>query len=733
MRPFRREKEYANIVGFGTVYLVKFSLAALFLVNGIFAESLPTRQGSPLRILTINVWSGLDYRGAWRVGEYESAERREIRFQLLIMQIRKLNPDVIVLQEANPVARFAGRLADSLSYDEIHQVCNAGIRIGGIGIPSNLAEGVAILSRRSLNLRRADVWKLSGSPGLYGDVFSFHLDESIFALVGKVTVDRTPVIIVGVHLVAAPPVDSALQVEFMDLCSKEGIATAEYNSVLDKWREGAARQKNEVARLLTHLKEFPGDTPVVVAGDFNATPDSPPIGDFLREGKFWDTFAGDSARDVMTWDVRTNKNIVYSTNFIDARGDSLSPYERLCALYDNRPRKIDYIFLSNQFIERDVVRAEVTMDSLSNGLYGSDHFGIAVDLDLGRVATTVRQESPTVTSSTESTFEPLPIASYDTDVGLGYGAKAFLLNKFGGNESFDCVAFNSTKGERWYRLVFSLPDFELRQGKIYPLAFDLIVDYDKWIKNSFFGIGNRSQFSSREYYSREPLDVSITLSRGFSPHFVSQGGVRYRSVRNFNFSDTSVLAELPPLANSATASYQSVFFNVRYDTRNSFVNPSLGDVAECDVEEAFHTSFNNSQFTKVSFALQHYFILFFPTTVLAIRAMGQGVMGDNLPVQLLSSVGGNSTVRGSPQDRFLDNISAVVNSELRFPLAWRFGGVVGVDAGKVWSSLAKIDVSRWAANPTAGLRLYMETFVVRFDVGFGHETTGVYFNFGQIF
>jgi len=27
----------------------------------------------------------------------------------------------------------------------------------------------------------------------------------------------------------------------------------------------------------------------------------------------------------------------------------------------------------------------------------------------------------------------------------------------------------------------------------------------------------------------------------------------------------------------------------------------------------------------------------------------------------------------------------------------------------------------------------MDTFVVRLDVGFGKETTGVYFNFGQIF
>src|SRR5512135_2410606 len=66
--------------------------------------------------------------------------------------------------------------------------------------------------------------------------------------------------------------------------------------------------------------------------------------------------------------------------------------------------------------------------------------------------------------STTTSLEGLPILSYDTDTGFGYGAKLFLLNLLGGNESLDAIAFQSSKGERWYRLVIALPDFELRQG-----------------------------------------------------------------------------------------------------------------------------------------------------------------------------------------------------------------------------------------------------------------------------
>lgn len=74
-----------------------------------------------------------------------------------------------------------------------------------------------------------------------------------------------------------------------------------------------------------------------------------------------------------------------------------------------------------------------------------------------------------------------------------------------------------------------------------------------------------------------------------------------------------------------------------------------------------------------------------------------------------------------------------MNVEMRFPIFWRIGGVVGLDAGKVWPALSAMDLRRWASNPVAGLRLYMDNCVVRADLGFGHDGTGFYFNFGQMF
>jgi outer membrane protein assembly factor BamA len=342
-------------------------------------------------------------------------------------------------------------------------------------------------------------------------------------------------------------------------------------------------------------------------------------------------------------------------------------------------------------------------------------------------------EADSADSREQPIIEPFPILSYDTDAGFGYGVKVVFRNQLGFRESFDLTLFNSTKGERWYRLVASLPDAEMRQGTSYPIALDLTVDYDKWINNSFFGVGSDAPFDQREFYTKEPLDLSLTVSRGFSPALIAGAGVRFRAVRNFGFSDTSRLATLPPELNAGRVSYTSLFVSARYDTRNSTIGPTKGLVLQGDMEVAPGFLPGNISFARYGLTVQHYRPVIWTSTTFALRGMLQCLSGDDLPVQVLLPIGGNATLRGFTQDRYLDCVSAVLNAELRFPVYRRLGGLLGVDAGKVWHTLGALDLTNWAVNPTIGLRFTMETFVVRVDVGLGREITGFYFNFGQLF
>ena len=718
--------------------LMAFVLSAAALLgfsSRLFPDHVqPTLSRSTLRFLTINTWSGLDYKGSLRFGAYESRQQRQARYRSLLAQIRELDPDVIFMQEVNPAAGFSARLARDLGFSRCHQVCIAGIKLGPLGIPSNCKEGNAILARKSLRLQKAEDWKLSGSFGLFGDALTIHFDQAIFAQWARIFIDNRPFNLVNVHLVAVPPgADPVLAADWEAMRLKKGIPEKEHLQALRQWQQNEKRQKSELQKLVRHLQGLSPAIPLIVGGDFNIPATAPLIGEFQAAVGLQDAFRAEKPEKIYSWDATENRNVLFSSSLSDRLGKPLQGYDLLTALYDSIPRRIDYLFYSSHFLAADVRGGGIVLDRELDGAQPSDHFGVLADLDIGNALRDAPAPGVGVAKLEKGRLDPFPIATYDSDIGFGYGAKLFLLNQFRAGESFDVTLFNSSKGERWYRFVFSLPDFELRQGRIYPLALDLVIDYDKYIKNNFFGIGNESVYGDRETYTREPLDINLTLSRGFSRRLVGQLGFRYKTVRNFNFAPGSRLRELPPALNAGRVDYTSIFSNWRFDSRDSYINPSSGLVLQGELEWAPRSSLGNVAFVRSAFWVQAYSTLFFPKTVLALRLGAQELFGKDLPAQVLLPLGGSSSLRGSTQDRYLGKSAVLANAELRFPIFWRLSAVVGLDAGKVWQSLAKFDLAAWAVNPTVGLRFVMNTFVVRFDVGFGKECTGVYFNFGHLF
>jgi endonuclease/exonuclease/phosphatase family metal-dependent hydrolase len=670
----------------------------LFLAVSAKAES--------LRVLTINVWSGLDYHGLLSCGEYESPQRREARFQLLVREIKALEPDLIFVQEANgrAVRPYCSRLARALGYDQIHQICLAGIKLGYVGIPSNLNEGNGILAKRSLDLEKIDEWKLAGSPGIYSDYLAFHLDETISALAGRITVNHVPLYLVCVHL-SAGGADEA----------------------------GSKQREKEIGRLVKRLQKLPASSPLIVAGDFNAAPGSREIAIFAEESGCRDAFTLHEDKAVATWDPQGNENTALGAQPVDARGRKLDAQGILEAASASHATRLDYVFLREPFRIEDVADCRVVMDSAAElNTHVSDHYGVLAEVDLSRALAVAPRESERVEPCTKSTWEALPILMYDTDIGYGYGAKFFARHFLRQSESLDLTLFGSSKGERWFKTVFSIPDRPIRQRKRYPLAVDVTAEYDQWIHNSFFGLGNDSRYEEREYYARETYNFAAAVSRGFTPRVIGEASFTHKIVSNSRFDRESRLRQLSPDLNHGRVYATSATTSLRYDSRDDFLHPTRGVVLRGDFEWA-PDAFSNAPFTRWQVTAQSYTVLFYPKTVLALRAQLQQIQGDDLPVQLLPSIGGNSTLRGSPQDRYLDQAAAVANAELRFPIWWRFGGVAGMDAGRVWHSVNNISRRDWASNPVFGLRFYMDTFVVRVDAGLGRETTGLYFNFGHAF
>ncbi len=326
-------------------------------------------------------------------------------------------------------------------------------------------------------------------------------------------------------------------------------------------------------------------------------------------------------------------------------------------------------------------------------------------------------------------FDHLPFAMYDTDTGFGAGYKGVLRNAFASRESFDLTLFLSTKGERWVRVGASWPDAELRQGSAYPLALDVVADYDKMITNSFFGVGSEARFDDRETYTFEPLELTAAVSRGFTPHVIGQLMLRFKRIWSYDFEEGSLLRIHP--SNASSVDITSATLQLRYDTRNSVLNPSRGIVLQMETEQAFAATSLGRDWTRIALWTQYYHG--FGDWIAAARLGLQSLQGDDIPIQHMLPIGGNSTVRGIPKDRFLDRNSALLNAELRFPVYRRLGAVLAIDAGSVAHHFDELLQHRWILTPVAGLRLILDTFVARADLGYSEDAIGFYLNFGQIF
>lgn len=335
----------------------------------------------------------------------------------------------------------------------------------------------------------------------------------------------------------------------------------------------------------------------------------------------------------------------------------------------------------------------------------------------------------------KKSLSAFPILMYDSDIGVGYGGKAKFVNYLRRQESFDLILFNSSKGERWYVFTFSIPDTEIRQGKRYGLSFDLRAEYDKYVKYRFYGLGPDSLKADETVASYLKEEMGLTVGHGFSPVVVAEVAYVLRRYKTFNVTPGQPFSDVLQAEGTKFSPYLSL--TVRYDTSNSQIHPTRGvrflvqnDLAGPAVGNKAGT------YDRLTLDLRSYNRLFFKGAVLAVRGLVQQVMGSNIPLWDLSTLGGGSTMsamRGYALNRFMDKGKFLACAEFRFPIWKRLGGNAFTEAGLVWPRWSAIAFRQTAVDAGWGLRYYLANFVVRFDMGFSREGTGIYFNFGHLF
>ncbi len=348
-------------------------LLGLVMISAAFSEQ--------LTVVTFNTWYGMDGHGLLKMGEYETQQRRDKRLEILIKDLKQLNPDIIFLQEVNPVGRVTGRLKKALGYSAILKLYNGGIKIFGLGIPVNLNMGLVILARKNLKLKNIGSKQISGPIGLYNQYIAFHFSEARFVLAGKVTVNGKELLLFNTHTHAALPADKGL-FKTVEQWQTVGKISEKEKEKVDKgitadWN----RRKKELKAIADYVEKKAAGKPYILGGDFNTNPEAKGMAAMVKRLDLTDTYHV-IRPDLpgFTWDSINNPNTKNDASLKFVNGDAKKGVELLSAMFDQSPRRIDFILLGGGMGRSNVIASRIVFNTAVDGIYPSDHFGVLSEI-----------------------------------------------------------------------------------------------------------------------------------------------------------------------------------------------------------------------------------------------------------------------------------------------------------------------------------------------------------------
>jgi len=330
----------------------------ILLLAAVFAAA-TAAVAETITVATINVWSGLTYEGIFRAGEYEDRATRAFRSDLLVKALAELAPDVVALQEANPLPDYADRLAVALDVDAVSDVRQAGVRVGPVGLPANLREGDVILASRDRALAGTESGQLVG-PGA-GNVAAFQLAAGSQILGAKVDVAGRAVHVFSTRWTPSPQADRERLVGRVDRYEDGRLSGDELSRLVAEAVAGGERRLAEARETVVFINEHAGEEPVVLMGSLYALPDSEEI-QVLHEAGFVDVWAAVGQGPGFTWDGAGNANIV----------------EHDLAAYPGERARFDYVFVRGDGIVAK--SASIILDRPTYGVHASDHYGVVAEL-----------------------------------------------------------------------------------------------------------------------------------------------------------------------------------------------------------------------------------------------------------------------------------------------------------------------------------------------------------------
>jgi len=345
-----------------------------------------------------------------------------------------------------------------------------------------------------------------------------------------------------------------------------------------------------------------------------------------------------------------------------------------------------------------------------------------------------------------------PIFTYSSDFGPSMGAHLAIYNY--GDASvkpykylYRFQGLFGTNGDMNNYFSFDAPQIFGSKFRLQAkAAYQVINNYN------YFGVGNNtSDKGPKSFYEfkRTTPSLIVNLYRDIWSKFKIVGGILAEK-RYVKAAPTSKLEADKPRGYKGGVDSE-LRLGLVYDSRDNEAMTGHGNFIDIYAElplQVFGSSFNYARFT---FANRNYFTLIGDDRLVwANRIIVKSSVG-SVPFYEMAKfggfehfdgIGGNNTLRGIKQARYIDRSALVINEELRLKLTDFYVGrqrfdiysVAFGDFGRVFSSLKAFTPAGLHPAGGGGVRIcWNKTFVLAPDVGFSSEGYSVYFKFNNVF
>jgi len=332
-------------------------------------------------------------------------------------------------------------------------------------------------------------------------------------------------------------------------------------------------------------------------------------------------------------------------------------------------------------------------------------------------------------------FLLLPFGAYSEGTGAQFGLVAMLFERPDSPDVPGDVLTASAVGTAEGQLTMFLgPKGSMADGDI---RYAATLQYVDW-PGSYWKGGNDPRdpawkYSMQSVRTSGNLLFAAELLRGRRSVLVRplRAGIQFDAEGNRTSFDAP--DSLPGLLRGGTRVGLGPM--LQWDSRSHEGWPIQGSLVT--VGRTWYSRNLGSDFTfeRTLIDVRTYCPLPWPWTTLALASYWESVEGD-VPFDRLASPDGLSRLRGLAKGRLRDNQQWVLQSELRFPLFWRFSGTTFAEAGKVGKNMIELRRNEFHTSLGGGLRFNVNPsrrLNFRVDIAHVDDGMGVAASFGEAF